>query len=52
MINSLWTLISVVLIVITLVIILFAAFCFWFLIEEVRNKDDGFCHKVIDIWLD
>lgn len=52
MINSLWTLISVVFIVITLAIILFAVFCSCFLIEEVRNKDDGFCHKVINILFD
>lgn len=52
MINSLWTLISVVFIVITLAIILFVVFCSCFLIEEVRNKDDGFCHKVINILFD
>lgn len=52
MINSLWTLISVVFIMITLAIILFVVFCFCFLTEEVRNKDDGFCHKVINILFD
>lgn len=52
MINSLWTLISVVFIMITLAIISFVVFFACFLIEEVRNKNDGFCHKVINILFD